>query len=121
MDDIIVRTKDEAKEVLSKLGAILDRYAMVTVADFKDLVGLETFYADQNVGWFSLHQFRMDATAEGVRLSFPAPEKRREVTRQQMVEKAADALVASTLGRALKLRDVEARTIAEVVFRSVEN
>lgn len=40
-----------------------------------------------------------------------------EIT-QKMVEIGAEALMESVIGRALKLREVEARTVTEIVLRA---
>lgn len=54
-DDIIIRSKGEAELILDKMYDILDRYHVVSVGDFYELVGIDTHASDYNYGWMNLH------------------------------------------------------------------
>lgn len=61
-DDIIIETRGEAEEVLSRMDELIDTYGFVTVADLYDLVGLTGNYTDNKYGWTSIRN------AEAVRV-----------------------------------------------------
>ena len=53
-DDIIIETRGEAEEVLSRMDELIDAYGFVTVADLYDLVGVTGNYTDNKYGWTSI-------------------------------------------------------------------
>lgn len=61
-DDIILESRGEAEEVLTRMDELIDTYGFVTVADLYDLVGMTCNYTDNKYGWTNLR------TAEPVRV-----------------------------------------------------
>lgn len=61
-DDIILDSRGEAEEVLSRMDELIDSYGFVTVADLYDLVGKSCNYTDNKYGWRNLR------SAEPVRI-----------------------------------------------------
>jgi len=53
-DDIILESRAEAEEVLTRMDELIDTYGFVTVADLYDLVGKSCNYTDNKYGWTNL-------------------------------------------------------------------
>lgn len=49
--DIVFKTREEADEVLSRMKDLLDKYGVVTVADFCDLSSFPSTYIANRYGW----------------------------------------------------------------------
>lgn len=62
-NDIIVPTRGDAERVLREMDDLLDKYGIVSVADFNEMVGIVGPYTDAKFGWTKLN------TAEAVRTS----------------------------------------------------
>lgn len=62
-DDIILDSRGEAEEVLSRMDELMDTYGVVSVADLYDLVGVSCNYTDNKYGWTGSLR-----TAEAVRV-----------------------------------------------------
>lgn len=62
-DDIILDSRGEAEEVLSRMDDLMDDYGVVSVADLYDLVGMSCNYTDNKYGWTGSLR-----TAEAVRV-----------------------------------------------------
>lgn len=60
-DEIIIKNRGEAEEVLEAMKDLLYTYGTVSVADLYDLVGVSCNYTDNNYGWTKL-----DETNSGV-------------------------------------------------------
>ena len=58
-DDLIFVYREEAEKTLSDLSDILAKYGVVTVADYKYLVGAHPGYHDNNYGWTDLENARI--------------------------------------------------------------
>lgn len=50
-EDYIMDTRDEAMSALTQLQEYADEYNQVSLADFFDLMGIDTQYTDNNYGW----------------------------------------------------------------------
>lgn len=50
-DDVILDSRGEAEEVLSRMDELMDTYGVVSVADLYDLVGISCNYTDNKYGW----------------------------------------------------------------------
>lgn len=70
-DDILFDTKDDANEVLESMYDILDRYAIVSVADYYDLIGQPAKYTDNNYGWDSLTAATLVRYSNGYGIKLP--------------------------------------------------
>lgn len=53
-NDIILDSRGEAEEVLTRMDELIDTYGEVTVADLYDLVGVTGEYTDNRYGWTSI-------------------------------------------------------------------
>ena len=51
VDNIVFRDYEIANKVRDDLIDMADKYSFVTVADYKDLSGIETKYIDNHYGW----------------------------------------------------------------------
>lgn len=69
--DYVVNTRQEALDVLDMLRENLDNYGLVTLADFFDLIGIETQYVDNNYGWTDLENVTIVPVRGGYSLSLP--------------------------------------------------
>lgn len=75
-DEIILRSRGEAEEVLDRMTDILEEYGMVRVADLYELVGTTGSYTDNAYGWKDMR----DARAERLRggdylIKMPRPQR----------------------------------------------
>lgn len=61
-DDVVLKTRGEAEEVLARMDEMIETYGMVSVADLYDLVGVTGNYTDNKYGWINIRN------AEPVRL-----------------------------------------------------
>lgn len=75
-DDIIFETSGDAREVLDCMGDLVDRYKMVTIADFYSLAHAEECerWTDRDYGWFDLRDATISRDRSGYRINFPRAE-----------------------------------------------
>lgn len=69
--DYIMNTRQEALDVLDMLRENLENYGLVTLADFFDLIGVESQYVDNNYGWQDLRDVTIVPVRGGYTLSLP--------------------------------------------------
>ena len=74
--DIIFDSRGDAREVLDCMQDILDRFKMVSVADFYELAHAEECetYADRKYGWFKLDDAEIVRDRDGFRIILPRTE-----------------------------------------------
>lgn len=72
--EIILVSREEAVNVLGRLGDIVDKYEMATLADLYDLVGLPSTYIDNKWGWYSIANSDIRQIREGYLLELPPVE-----------------------------------------------
>lgn len=53
-DEVILDSRGEAENVLTRMGELIDTYGVVSVADFYDMVGINGDYTDNKYGWNSI-------------------------------------------------------------------
>ena len=53
-DDVVLSTRGEAEEVLSRMDDLIATYGVVSVADLYDLVGVTCNYTDNKYGWTNI-------------------------------------------------------------------
>lgn len=71
-DDVIVETKDEAKDALAMLNEIIDRYGEASVGDFYEIVGITSNgYTDRQYGWRDIRDAYIRGTREGYLIHLP--------------------------------------------------
>ena len=74
-DEVVLETRAEGQEVISRMYDILSRYESVTVADLYELVGLRGDHTDLKWGWTELHGASVDRLRSGgFLLDLPQPE-----------------------------------------------
>ena len=75
-NDIIFDSRGDAREVLDCMGDVLDRFKMVSIADYYELAHAEECekYTDRKYGWFSLDNAEIIRDRDGYRISLPRPE-----------------------------------------------
>lgn len=70
-DDIIIESRGEAEDALSRMSELVDTYGMVTVADMCDLLGVTCRYTDNKYGWTDIHTARIVRTRDGYMIKLP--------------------------------------------------
>lgn len=70
-DDIILDSRGEAEEVLSRMDELIDTYSIVSVADLYDLIGVTGNYTDNKYGWTNIHNAEVVRVREGYLLKLP--------------------------------------------------
>lgn len=75
-NDIIFDNRGDAREVLDCMSDILERFKMVSVADFYELAHAEECetYADRKYGWYDLSGADIARDRDGYRIIFPKTE-----------------------------------------------
>lgn len=74
-DEVVLQSRAEGQEVLSRMYDILSRYESVTVSDLYELVGLRGDHTDLKWGWTDLHGASVDRLRSGgFLLDLPQPE-----------------------------------------------
>jgi hypothetical protein len=73
-DDIIIGTRHEAEDIISRLFELVERYEMVTVAELYEMVGEDAEYTDRKYGWTDMRGSMVDRTRDGYLLNLPKPE-----------------------------------------------
>lgn len=72
-DDIVMETRSDAEEVLTRLLDYIDNYGIVSIAEYYDMIGFETTYADFKYGWEELGQAHISRVRDGYVLHLPRP------------------------------------------------
>lgn len=72
-DDVIFETRGDAEDVLDVLVEALDAYGNVTVADFKDAIGVTGDFIDNKWGWVDLKDATIKRVRNGYLLILPEP------------------------------------------------
>jgi hypothetical protein len=70
-DDIILDSRGEAEDVLSRMSELIDAYGEVSVADLYDLVGISGKYTDNNYGWTNIRNAEPIRVRDGYMLKLP--------------------------------------------------
>lgn len=70
-DDIVFPTRGDAEEVLYRMGELLERFNMVSVADLFDMAGISCQYTDNKYGWTSLEDARVERVSDGYIIRLP--------------------------------------------------
>jgi hypothetical protein len=76
-DDLIIPTRAEAEDVLFHLADLIADYQIASVADYYELVGIESSYTDQKYGWTNVADAFVERVREGYVIRLPKP---REIT-----------------------------------------
>lgn len=70
-DDVILESRGEAEEVLSRMNEIIETYGVVSVADLYDLVGINGQYTDNKYGWSNIRNAEPVRVRDGYLLKMP--------------------------------------------------
>lgn len=70
-NEVVLFDRGEAEEVLMSLRDQIDRYGMVSVADFYDMVGQSAPYTANKYGWRNLDNVGIDRVRDGYSINFP--------------------------------------------------
>ncbi len=70
-NEVVLFDRGEAEEVLMSLREQIDRYGMVSVADFYDMVGQAAPYTANKHGWRDLDNVGIDRVRDGFSINFP--------------------------------------------------
>ena len=73
LDDIIIESRGEAEEVLDSLVELIQVYNVVSVADYYDMVGIESNFTDNKYGWTNLSEASVDRVRRGYCIRLPRP------------------------------------------------
>jgi hypothetical protein len=73
-DDLILSTKEDAALVLERMNDILDNWPVVSLADFKELVGIPSTFIDNRWGWVNLKDVQILQVREGYVIDLPSAE-----------------------------------------------
>jgi len=74
VDDVIIKSRQEAELVIERLTDIVERYDHATLADLYDLVGFPSAYTDNDWGWFALGSVTIRQVREGYLIDLPPVE-----------------------------------------------
>lgn len=70
-DDIILDSRGEAEDVLSRMDEIMDTYGLVRVTDLYDLVGITGNYTDNKYGWTNIRSADIVRVRDGYMIKMP--------------------------------------------------
>lgn len=64
-DDVILNSRGEAEDVLSRMDELIAAYGLVSVADLYDLVGITRNYTDNKYGWTNIRNAEIVRLRDG--------------------------------------------------------
>ena len=70
-EDIILESRSEAEEVLTRMDELIDMYGTVSVADLYDLIGKSCAYTDNKYGWTNIRNAEPVRVRDGYLLKLP--------------------------------------------------
>lgn len=70
-NDIVVDSRADAEEVLSRMDDLIATYEVVSVADLYDLVGITGRYTDNKYGWSDISSATVIRVSDGYLLKLP--------------------------------------------------
>ena len=70
-DDVVLETRGEAEDVLSRMDELIDTYGVVSVADLYDLVGITGNYTDNKYGWTNIRNAEIVRVRDGYMIKMP--------------------------------------------------
>lgn len=74
IDDIVLETRGDAEDVLSRMDELVDTYGVVSVADMYEMVGITGNYTDNKYGWTNIRNARPVRVRDGYLLDLPKPQ-----------------------------------------------
>lgn len=73
-EDVIIRSRAEAQEVISTMNELIDKYGEVSIADLHQMVDLDFEPTDEKWGWTDLRDSNVERVKSGYLLDLPRPE-----------------------------------------------
>ena len=70
-DDIVLESRGEAEEVITRMDELIETYGVVSVADLYDLVGKTCEYTDNKYGWTNIRNAEPIRVRDGWMLRLP--------------------------------------------------
>ena len=70
-EDVFIRDRVEAEEVLTRMDELIQNYGTASVADLYDLVGISSESTDNKYGWTDVRSARAVPVQDGYILKFP--------------------------------------------------
>lgn len=70
-NEVVLFDRGEIEQVLMSLREQIDRYGMVSVADFYDTIGQSAPYTANKYGWRDLSDAEIDRVRDGYSINFP--------------------------------------------------
>lgn len=70
-NEVVLDSRGEAEEVLSRLDEVISEYGIVSVGDLYDLVGLAGKYTDNAYGWKNIRNAEVVRVRDGYLLKLP--------------------------------------------------
>lgn len=70
-DDIVLASRAEAEDVLTRMDELMDEYKLVRVSDLYDLVGITGNYTDNNYGWTNIRNAEIVRVRDGYMIKMP--------------------------------------------------
>lgn len=70
-DDVIIPSRGEAEDVLSRMDELIDTYGVVSVADLYEMVGVTGNYTDNKYGWTNIRNAEPIRVRDGYLLKLP--------------------------------------------------
>lgn len=70
-NEVVLFDRGEAEEVLDNLMQQIERYGLVSVADFYDMIGQSAPYTANRYGWRDLRDVGIDRVRDGYSINFP--------------------------------------------------
>lgn len=71
VNDVIFDDRGEAEAVLLRMIECIERYGMVSVADYYDMIGQKCAFTDQKYGWTNLANASVIRCQDGYSIHFP--------------------------------------------------
>jgi hypothetical protein len=75
VNEFVVTKKEDAELVLKLLVEIIENYSVIALADYKELLGLETVHLDNVYGWTQLNNVNILKLQEGYLIDLPPLEE----------------------------------------------
>ena len=70
-DDIVLNSRGEAEDVLTRMDELMETYGLVRVADLYDLVGITGNYTDNKYGWTNIRNAEIVRVRDGYMIKMP--------------------------------------------------
>jgi hypothetical protein len=70
-DNIIIPSRGEAEEVMSRLFDLIEEYGVASVADYYELLGIDSAFTDGNFGWTNISSAQVKRVRDGYTILLP--------------------------------------------------